>query len=99
MASQKKFQDIPLFPSDLPVVDMSVIPLQGLLALDPTTVAELATVSKDLGFFLIDLRGHDIGEKLINDIDRLFDVSKDLFDLPDDIKTKYAVIPKKGLNG
>lgn len=99
MASEAQFQNIPHFPSDLPIVNMDVISLSGLLAGDPATLKSLADTCQELGFFFLDLKGNELGEKLINKIDRLFDLSKEVFDVPDEIKSKYAVIPGKGLIG
>lgn len=39
--------------------------------------------------FLLDLHGDTLGETLIEEVDELFGVMKEIRNLPDDVKEKY----------
>ena len=54
---------------------------------------------QELGFFfLLDLHGDEVGDRLMREIDKLFAMGKDIMGLPKDIKQQYLHnIPKSFL--
>ncbi|KAI1338641.1 oxidoreductase [Xylariaceae sp. FL0016] len=98
MASQALFQDLPPFPEDVPVASMKKVPLAGLRSGDEATAKEVFAACQELGFFLLDLYGDDMGEETIAELDQLFSGAKDIMDTPEDVKAKYLHnIPKNFL--
>ncbi|KAH9903977.1 Clavaminate synthase-like protein [Xylariomycetidae sp. FL2044] len=89
MASETLFKDIPPFPDDVPVASMSTIPLERLRRADGQTEEDVLTACKEVGFFLLDLRGDDLGNRLIHEIDQLFPVCQETTNLPDEVKEKH----------
>lgn len=89
MASDKLFEDIPPFPDDVPTASMSTISLASLNSGDEVTAKRLFDACQELGFFLLDLHDDALGETLIQEIDDLFGVMKEVMNLPDEEKEKY----------
>lgn len=89
MASQKLFEAIPAFPDDIPTASMSTISLARLNSGDEAAARSLLSACQELGFFLLDLSEDALGTELIEDIDQLFLVGKEIMDLPVDVKEQY----------
>lgn len=89
MASQKLFEAIPAFPDDILTASMSTISLARLNSGDEAAARSLLAACQELGFFLLDLSEDALGKELIEDIDQLFLVGKDIMDLPADVKEHY----------
>lgn len=89
MASQKLFEDVPPFPEDVATMPMRTIPLADLRSGAQNTAQEVLLACQDLGFFLLDLQGDELGDKMIGEVDELFGVGKDIMSLPDEVKQEY----------
>lgn len=89
MASEKLFRDIPPFPDDLPTVSLNTISLSGLHSNDTAVVQQTLDACQELGFFFLDMRGDKIGDEMIKCIDELFSIGKNIFDLPESVKSQY----------
>lgn len=89
MASPALFDTVPAFPENIPTLSMRTVPLAKLRSGDAATAKNLLDACQELGFFLLDLRGDELGETAIKDIDGLFAAAKDVMNLPEDIKEKY----------
>ncbi|KAI1074299.1 Clavaminate synthase-like protein [Whalleya microplaca] len=89
MASEKLFRDLPTFPDDVPVMPMSTISLANLRSGDIDTAQRVLDACQELGFFLLDLRGDQLGEIMMDEVDQLFDVGKNMMNMSDDIKQQY----------
>jgi isopenicillin N synthase-like dioxygenase len=89
MASHKSFQAQPPFPDDIPTASMSTISLASLNSGDEAAARGLLTACQELGFFLLDLNGDTLGSKLMEDIDQLFLVGKEVMNLPWPVKEQY----------
>jgi hypothetical protein len=89
IASEKLFQGIPAFPDNVPIAPVCTASLASLRSGDGRTAKNLLSACQELGFFLLDLRGDALGESLIDDIDQLFDATKDIMNLPRDVKKEY----------
>ncbi len=51
---------------------------------------EVFETCRTTGFFLLELGGEEIGDNLIKEIDAMFDISNDVFDLEVEEKIEYA---------
>lgn len=89
MASEKLFEGIAPFPDDIPTAPLYTISLAGLRSGDEATAKTVVSACQELGFFLLDLRGDELGDKIIEEIDQLFHVGQDLMSLPQDVKEQY----------
>ncbi|KAM4065029.1 2OG-Fe(II) oxygenase superfamily protein [Hirsutella rhossiliensis] len=89
MASEKLFRDIPPFPENVPTMPMHTVSLAGLNSRDEKTAQQALDACQELGFFLVDLRGDELGEAVMEEIDHLFAVGKDIMDLPQDVKRAF----------
>ncbi|TKA71604.1 hypothetical protein B0A49_10173 [Cryomyces minteri] len=87
------FADLPPFPSDIPTAPLLRLSLSKLLAGSQEEEERLWRACCDLGFFYLDLRDDKDGgkgdERLLEDAARLFEVAKEVFDLPVAEKVKY----------
>lgn len=79
------------FPNDVPIAKLKCISLAQLRALDEAESEALFDACKQDGFFLLDLRGDEKGEKILTEAGSLFDVGETLFDLPYDIKMECVM--------
>lgn len=75
------------FPDDVPTAPLLRISLAKLKARDPDELARFHSACEDLGFFYLNLE--DSESSIIQESQDLFDVGKDLFELPLDEKLKY----------
>ena len=90
MASEKLFQQYPSFPEDINCLEIPKISLEKLLSGDQTQADELFHICCDVGFFLLDLKGEENGHSLLQDIESCFGLTKDVFDLEVEEKTKFS---------
>ena len=100
MASEKLFENIPSFPDDIPIAPISSISLSELRTGDQATARRLLEACQELGFFLLDLRGDALGDRLVAEIDQLMGgVGIDIMGLPEDVKKKYHVDVPRSFEG
>ncbi len=83
------FPNIPPFPTDVPTVPLLRISLSKLIAGDEAESTRLFSASKTLGFFYLDLRTDNNGERILAEVDELFQVGEQLFDLGREELAKY----------
>lgn len=77
---------------------MNTIALSGLRQNSAETAKKTLAACEELGFFFLDLRGDVLGDAMIECIDQLFLIGKDIFDLPESVKNKYLHdVPKSFL--
>ena len=88
-APEQGFPGLPPFPDDVPMAPLLRISLAKLLSRDSNAVSRFVRACEDLGFFYLDLTGCELGDKLQNQADQLFDVGEELFKLPVEEKKKY----------
>lgn len=82
------FPNLPRFPANIPTAPLHRLSLLKL-RLDPTESERLFSSCKDLGFFYLDLRGDEEGEKLLAQADQLFELGPKLYDLGREELSKY----------
>jgi len=63
--------------------------LAKLLSNDTTESAQLFNAAKELGFFYLDLRGVEVGEEILRDVERLFGVGRRVFELDVGVKEGF----------
>ncbi|MCJ1249981.1 hypothetical protein MMC30_007207 [Trapelia coarctata] len=88
---RQAFADIPPFPDNIPTAPLLRLSLAKLLAKpeDGEESQRLFQASKELGFFYLDLRDTALGEGVLRDVDALFGVGRELFELEREEKQKY----------
>jgi hypothetical protein len=89
MASKELFAKVPPFPNEVATMPMHTVSLAGLNRGQDESARQILSACRELGFFLLDLHGDDLGETMIREIDHLFSVGQDIFDLSEDVKQQY----------
>lgn len=72
------YPGIPPFPNDVPTAPLLRLNYSALQS-TPAERTAFFKASKDLGFFYLDLRGDELGEKLLAESAKLFGVGEELF--------------------
>ena len=90
MVSQKLFDSLPPFPKDVPTADVPKFSLAKLSSDDSTYARKLFETCRTTGFFLLEMGGEETGDSMIKEIDAMFDITNDVFDLDTKEKSKYA---------
>ena len=89
MASKRLHDAVPAFPQDLRPAPMHTISLKRLTAGETSTCQSILHACQELGFFLLDLQGDEVGEIVIDEVDRLFRAGEDIMNLPEEVKEKF----------
>lgn len=95
----ESFIDIPPFPDDVPTAPLLRLSLAKLLEADVSEIERFVQACEELGFFYLDLRGTEEGDSILGDVDRLFEVGAELFDLDIEEKNKYDFSDQKSYFG
>ncbi|MCJ1286104.1 hypothetical protein MMC26_005447 [Xylographa opegraphella] len=93
------FSNIPPFPNDVPCAPLLKLSFKKLLDGDVEESKRLFEASKQLGFFYLDLRDSHEGDSILDDVDRLFKVGEQLFNLDVEEKQKYDFSGEKSYFG
>jgi hypothetical protein len=100
MPTSKYFSKIPEFPSDVKVIDIPTISFENLKKGIEQDSEDLFEASREYGFFLLDLRNSEEGERLLKDAEKMFDLTAATFALgPEVLEAEYAYNPPKSLLG
>lgn len=100
MASIKYFASQPSFPHDLqPIAQIATVSLAKLVAGDAREAEAMLHACRTLGFFLLDLAGDPVGERMIAEVDTVFDVVRQTMELNMDEKNKFAHDPPRDFRG
>jgi hypothetical protein len=92
------FTDLPPFPTDVPTAPLLRISLRNLVDGDEIEIDKVWKASQELGFFYLDLRDASSsdsqidGPALLRDVDALFSLGEQVFDLPTSEKQKYDFV-------
>ena len=90
MVSQEMFARLPPFPENVSIADVPKFSLSGLSSGDSTYARKVFETCRTTGFFLLDIGGEETGDNIIKEIDAIFDISHNIFDLEVEEKGKYA---------
>lgn len=100
MPTAKYFSIIPEFPSNVSVADIPTVSFESLKKGIEQDSENLFEASREYGFFLLDLRNSEEGERLLKDAEKMFDLIAATFDLgPEVLEQKYPSNPPKSLLG
>jgi hypothetical protein len=94
------FTHLPPFPTDVPTAPLLRISLKNLVEGDEDEINKVWKASRELGFFYLDLRdassadGQINGPALLKDVDALFSLGENVFDLSTAEKNKYDFVEK-----
>ncbi|KAI4932270.1 uncharacterized protein J4E92_004170 [Alternaria infectoria] len=99
------FPDLPVFPDNVPTAPLLRISLQKLLDHDEEEQNRCWQACRELGFFYLDVRNSNTqsncdsnnttntsavdGDALLQDVDKLFEIMRDFYDLDVSEKIKY----------
>jgi isopenicillin N synthase-like dioxygenase len=70
------------FPDDVPTAPLLTLSFDKLAARDPEETPRLLAASLDTGFFYLDLRNSEDGESILEIADKLFNLAKEIFNIP-----------------
>lgn len=100
MASAEYFASQPAFPDDLqPIAQMATISLAKLVEGSTSEAEAVLHACRKLGFFLLDLTGDPVGEKLSAEVDAVFEVVRQTMELSTDEKHKFNHDPPRDFRG
>lgn len=89
------FEGLPPFPDDVLIADVSILSLKLLNSEDESESKRLFHASRTQGCFQIDLRGTSLGEELLQQVDDLYIIGKEAFELSLEEKMKHRMPPGK----
>lgn len=90
MPTQKCSSRSPPFPSDVPVVDLAKISLQCLQVGESGESKRLYEACRANAFFYLDLAGSGVGEALLKDAEKMYDLAYATFELSEEALQSYA---------
>ena len=99
MASTRMFGAYPPFPEDVPTASLPKISFHKLTSGDQAEANKVFQACRANGFFLLDLQNDPAGEKLLQDIETLFAITKGVMDMTLEEKGKYKQNPPADLLG
>lgn len=77
------------FPDDVCTAPLTTISLEKLIKSDEEEQGRIYDASKKIGFFYLDLQECPEGRALLQSANSLFDVARDVFDLPLTVKQEF----------
>lgn len=99
MATQESFEGYPPFPSDIPTAEIRNFTYEALKTGNRTDSDELFEACREQGYFMLDMRGSEDGETLLRDVEAMFNLNNELFQMEHSELLKYHVNLPKDING
>lgn len=99
MPTTRYFDQCPPFPSNLHIVPLPKVSLEGLQNGSEHESQLLFQACQEWGFFSLDLRQSDKGNELLGDAEQMFDLTRETFDLDQSVLDNYAYKPPHDLTG
>jgi isopenicillin N synthase-like dioxygenase len=90
MTPPQLFTQYPPFPNDVPVASVPRISLAKLISNDVTQCRDLFDICRSVGFFLLDLSDDESGQAVLQSINTVFGITRDVFDLEEREKSKFS---------
>ena len=90
MAVETGQTNIPPFPDDVPTAKLACLSISKLIAGDTSESESLFQACTTTGFFLLDLRDHNLGQLLLEAVPPMFKLAKALFELESAEKDVYS---------
>jgi isopenicillin N synthase-like dioxygenase len=76
----------PPFPADLPVAHISNISHRKILDGDVDEISKVIQSAREVGFFRVDFRDSEIGQRFLAAANNMFALAQETFDLPTEVK-------------
>lgn len=96
MPTAKAFEAVPPFPDDIPVYELPRFSLSKLISNDLEQSRELFEGFRSHGFALLDLQGCAEGEALLEEAEKMFEVTREVtIGLDVEEKMKYEASPQR----
>ena len=96
MPTAKAFEAVPPFPDDIPIYELPRFSLSKLISNDPEQSRELFEGFRSHGFALLDLQGCAEGEALLEEAEKMFEVTREVtIGLDVEEKMKYEASPQR----
>ena len=99
MPTSKFFQQCPPFPADTPVLNLPAVSLKQLQDGNAEEAERLYTACRAWGFLLLDLRESADGQTLLEDAEKMYDLTKETFNLDQSVLDEHAYKPPYDLTG
>lgn len=99
MPTQESFKQCPPFPSNVPTAEIPAISYKELKNHSSNDSKKLFEACREQGFFLLDLRGSEDGERLLHDAEVMFNLSIALFEIEHKELLKYQCNLPKDITG
>ncbi|KAF4637954.1 hypothetical protein G7Y89_g103 [Cudoniella acicularis] len=99
MPAHKYLSKVPEFPSDVGVANIPTVSFNGLKNGSGQESKKVYEACRKLGFFLLDLRNSEEGERLLKDAEIILDISSETLNLEPEVLQKFAYNPPKDLTG
>jgi hypothetical protein len=96
MPTARAFAAVPPFPSDVPVYELPKLSLKKLLSNNEEESSALFQSFREHGFMLLDLQGCAEGEEVLEEAEKMFEVTEAVtLGLPIEEKLNYPIKPPK----
>lgn len=99
MPTLDRFNELPPFPNNVPIADLRCLSFNKLLADETSESEQLFESCREIGFFLVDLKGSSEGENMLKHAETAFDLNKQILELDQEELTKHAFKPPASLFG
>ncbi|KAF2865912.1 oxidoreductase [Massariosphaeria phaeospora] len=99
MPTPKLFAQCPDFPPTVPVVDLPILSLHKIGAHDGNEEKRLLDACGEYGFFVLDLKGFQIGDNLLSNAEHMFDLTAATLGLDESVLNDFAYNPPGDLLG
>ena len=99
MPTVDHFNKYPPFPTDIPVADLRCLSFSKLLTDEQSESEQLFQSCREIGFFVVDLRGTSEGEAMLKHAETAFDLNKKIHELDQEELNKHALQPSVSLFG
>ena len=90
---------LPSFPENVVTVPIARISHEELLLNNERELTRVLTACQTDGFFYLDLRTSEAGQRLLNESEKILSLAKELFNVPLDTKMSYKADRGKSLFG
>ena len=81
---------LPAFPDDIKTAPLVSVSFKDLENNESNASTALFEACKELGFFYLDLFGSELGEKIVQESEKLNTLQKEFFELPNEVKDVYG---------
>jgi isopenicillin N synthase-like dioxygenase len=99
MPTIKYFNQCPLFPSEVPTVPLPKVSLEELQNGSEKEGQLLFQACQEWGFFLLNLERTSQGSELLENAEKMFDLTNETYNLDQSVLDSYAYKPPHDLTG